>query len=180
MLIEASESVLLIVDVQDRLAPAVAGAEGVIAQCSRLVEAAHRLAIPVVVSEQYPKGLGGTVAPLAEKLQPASVISKTAFASSREGNIEQALAASGRRTIVVCGMEAHVCVLQTALDLLSKGFVSAVVADACGSRNPEHKALALERMRANGVEIVVAEMVLFEWLGCAGTPEFKALSPLIR
>lgn len=180
MLIEAKRSGLLVVDVQERLAPAIAGREEVIAACTVLIEAAGRLGVPVLASEQYPKGLGPTVEPLRSRLDPATILPKTAFAATGEAEIERAVRALDRDTIVICGMEAHICVLQSALGIRMMGLNALVVADATGSRNPWHRDLALERLRADGVEIATTEMVLFEWLARAGTPEFKALSPLIR
>jgi nicotinamidase-related amidase len=111
---------------------------------------------------------------------PGRIHAKRHFAASADPAIAAALQDLGRPQIVLCGMEAHVCVLQTALDLPRLGLRLIVVADAVASRRPESCTLALDRMRADGVEIVSAEMVLFEWLGVAGTPDFKALLPLIR
>ena len=180
MLIEAGRSGLLVVDVQERLAPAVAGGDEVIACCGVLIEAAGRLDVPVLASEQYPKGLGPTVAALRDRLEPAAVLAKTAFACTGEAEIERRVRELDREIIVVCGMEAHICVLQSVLGIRRMGLAAVVVADATGSRNPWHRDLAFDRLRANGVEIATTEMVLFEWLARAGTPEFKALSPLIR
>lgn len=180
MLIEAARSALLIVDVQERLAPAIADGDAVTACCKVLIEAAGRLKVPILASEQYPKGLGPTVGALAPWLDPATVLAKTAFACTREPAIERAIRKLDRDTIVICGMEAHVCVLQTAFGVQAMGLNAVVVADATGSRQPKHRDLALDRLRNHGVEIVTTEMVVFEWLARAGTPEFKAISPLIR
>lgn len=180
MLIDARRSVLLIVDVQARLAPAVAGAEEIIARSRVLLEAAARLGVPVVATEQYPQGLGHTDERLLPLLEGATVLPKTAFSATRDEAIRAHLDRLGRRQAVVAGMETHVCVLQTALGLREAGYEVAVVADAVGSRLPERKALGLERMRAGGVEIVDSEMVVFEWLGAAGTPVFRELSRLIK
>jgi nicotinamidase-related amidase len=179
MLIDARHSVLLIVDIQARLAPAVAGAEAVIARARILLEAAARLGVPVVASEQYPQGLGHTDARLALP-EGAAVFPKTAFSAAADPAIAAHLRGLGRRQVVLCGMETHVCVLQTALGLKGSGWEVAVAADAVGSRHPERKRLGLERLRANGVEVVDSEMVVFEWLGAAGTAEFRELSRLIR
>ena len=114
-------------------------------------------------------------------MPPATeVFAKTAFSASRDQAIPAHLETLDRRQIVLCGMETHVCVLQTALDLLARAFRPAVVADAVASRSPERKRLGLERMAAAGVAVVDSEMVVFEWLGAAGTPEFRELSRLIR
>ena len=180
MLIDARHSVLLIVDIQARLAPAVAGAEAVIARTRILLEAAARLGVPVVASEQYPQGLGHTDERLLPLPEGAVVLPKKAFSAVRDDAIHAQLERLDRRQVVIAGMETHVCVLQTALGLRQAGHEVAVVADAVGSRLPERKAQGLERMRAHGVDIVDSEMVVFEWLGEAGTPAFKELSRLIK
>ena len=180
MLVSAAQSMLLLVDVQERLAPAVADRDACLKRCRRLIEAARRLDVPVLASEQYPKGLGPTVAELRELLEPAEIHAKTHFSCAADPGLAAALRGLGRSQIVICGMEAHVCVLQSALGLKREGFEPAVVADAVASRDPANRTLALERLRANAVEIVSSEMILFEWLGEAGTPEFKAVIPLIK
>lgn len=180
MLLDRSRSLLFVVDVQERLAPAIAGAEAIIARTRILLEAAARLGVPVVASEQYPQGLGHSDARLQPLLEGADVLPKVAFSAAADPGIAARLKELGRDQVVLTGMETHVCVLQTALALKQQGREVAVVADAVGSRLPERRALGLERMRAHGIEIVDSEMVLFEWLGEAGTPAFKELSRLIR
>lgn len=181
MLLDRDRGHLLVVDIQERLTPAVAGGEAVIARARILLEAAARLGVPVTASEQYPKGLGPSDARLAPLLEGAAVLPKTAFSAARDPAIlERLRALPGRDQIVLAGMETHVCVLQTALDLRGRGFAVAVVEDAVGSRSPARKAAGLERMRAHGCEVVDSEMVLFEWLAEAGTPAFRELSRLIR
>jgi nicotinamidase-related amidase len=180
MLIDVAQSAVLVVDVQTRLAPAMHEREACIDRCRVLVQAARRLDVPVIASEQYPDGLGPTVEALAALLPPERVFAKRHFAGATDPALGAALRALDRAQIVLCGMEAHVCVLQTALGLKAEGLAPVVVADAVASRRPESKALALARLRAHGVEIVEAEMVLFEWLREAGTPAFKALLPLIK
>jgi nicotinamidase-related amidase len=138
------------------------------------------LDIPVVATEQYPKGLGRTVPGLAESLEPGEAVEKTSFNAVREGRVAEAVAASRRRQIVLTGAEAHVCVLQTALGLKAQGYWPVVVSDAVASRAPESVEAAIRRLTANGIEVVTTEMVLFEWLGEAGTSDFKALLDLIK
>lgn len=180
MLLDAARSALLLVDIQERLAPAMAESEQVIARTRILIEAARRLAVPILVSEQYPQGLGHTIEALQPLPNSAQVIAKTAFSAAREPQFMTALRAQDRQQLVVCGMETHVCVLQTAIDLAQQGFAVHVVADAVGSRQPARRELGLARMRHAGCTIVDSEMVVFEWLGAAGTDEFRALSRLIR
>lgn len=180
MLLDRDRSALLVVDVQERLAPAMAESEAVVGRVRLLLEAAGRLGVPAVVSEQYPKGLGGTLEELRPLLEKADVIAKTVFSCAREPRYLEALRSRDRSQVVICGMETHVCVLQTALDLKGHGFDVHVVADAVGSRRPASRELGLARMRHAGCVIVESEMVVFEWLRAAGTDEFRELSRLIR
>lgn len=179
-ILERGDCLVLVVDVQERLAPAIAEGASVIDRCRLLVEAARRLGVPVIASEQYPKGLGPTVEPLRESLGDAPRLEKLAFSCAREPAILEAVRSSGRRTLLVTGMEAHVCVLQSALGFRAEGFRVAFVADATGSRRPESRALALERARAAGCAVVDVEMALFEWLERAGTEAFRTIAPWIR
>ena len=180
MLMERGRALLLLVDVQERLVPAMSEPAPMLANCALLLKGAARLGVPILASEQYPKGLGPTVAELAELVPAEARLPKTEFACGADPGIAARLAAAGRDQVVLCGIEAHVCVQQTALGLKAAGCTPFVAADATASRRAGNKALALERMRANGIEVVSAEMVLFEWLGRAATPEFKDLSALIR
>jgi nicotinamidase-related amidase len=180
MLIQAQTSSLLIVDVQQGLAPVMAEPRRVYRGCSLLMRAALRLGIPLVVSEQYPKGLGATVGELAELAPEGSVMEKIAFSCAADAAILERFKGFGRPQIVLAGIESHVCVLQSALGFLAEGFQPVVVADACSSRTDLSYQTAMLRLAANGVEIVTVEMVVFEWLAKAGTPEFKELSALIK
>ena len=183
MLIDARKSFILLVDMQERLLPAMAGAQEVERRCTIILKAARQLAVPVAVSEQYPKGLGHTVAPLKAELGNAPVFEKSAFSCWRDEALKQHLIdhhEQGRPQVIVAGIEAHVCVLQTAIDLAQAGFAVFAVADAMSSRAASSVALAEARMRQQGVEVVNTEMVVFELLGKAGTAEFRDLSALIR
>lgn len=180
MLLEAERSALLVVDIQDRLAAAIPDAAAVIERARILLAAAVRLGVPIIVSEQYPKGLGGTDARLTPLPAQATVLPKLAFSCAADPGLLAAVKATGRDQLVVCGMETHVCVLQSALGFVATGRQVFVVSDAVGSRHEERRRLGLERMRAGGVDIVDSEMVVFEWLGAAGTDAFRELSRLIR
>ena len=180
MLLLSGRSILLVVDVQERLAPAISESERVIDRISVLLKAARELDVPVLATEQYSKGLGSTVAPLAALLPLDGVVEKIHFNAALEPGFVDRLRGLDRTQIVVTGTEAHVCVLQTTLGLKAAGFDCFLVADAVGSRDPDNRLFGMERMRANGVEIVTAEMVMFEWLCRAGTPAFKRVLPLIR
>ena len=183
MLVDTKKSTLLLVDVQERLLPAMTGGAEVEARCAILLKAARALDVPVAVSEQYPKGLGRTTRTLTAEIGNAPVFEKLAFSCWRDKAIKDHLIAqheAGRPLVILAGIESHVCVMQTAADLSAAGFGVFAVADAMASRAPSSHALALERMRGNGVAVVNTEMVVFELLGQAGTAEFKALSALVK
>jgi nicotinamidase-related amidase len=180
MLIERDKSCFLLVDVQDRLLAAIDGKDKVVANARILLTAAARLGVPILASEQYPKGLGPTAAELKPLVPEGCTLEKIEFSCAANEPYVDRLRRLHRRQAVIAGIEAHVCVLQTALGLKAAGYDCFVVADAVGSRAPASLAAALARLRDSGIPAVTTEMVLFEWLGCAGTAEFKELSALIR
>jgi len=180
MLMRSERSSLLIVDVQERLAPVMSDPRRVIHNCTLLLRAAARLGVPVVVSEQYPKGIGPTVFDLREWMPAEGALSKMHFSAAEEPTILNRLEATGRPQVVVAGIEAHICVLQSAIGLRDKGFEVFVVADACASRREDSERLAFDRLRDAGIAVVSLEMVLFEWLHVAGTAEFKELVVLVK
>ena len=178
MLLERAKSLLLLVDMQERLVPAMAGAGDVTANCSILLRAAQELAVPALASEQYPKGLGATIPALAD-LAPRR-LEKLEFSAYANPAIKDELSRAGRKQVVLCGIEAHVCVLQTGLELVEAGFQVFVAADAVASRRSESREVALHRLGRAGATLITAEMALFEWLRSASAPEFRAISKLIR
>jgi len=181
MILRAQESVLVVVDVQERLLPAIHDSARIVRNTGMLLKGAAALSVPVLVTEQYPRGLGPTVEAVRADLPAATpVIEKITFGCTGEPAFNAALAELKRRQIVLCGTEAHVCVMQTALGLRQQGHAVYLVADAVSSRTPDNRAMALERMRAAGVTIVTTEMVLFEWMERAGTPVFKVVSALVK
>jgi nicotinamidase-related amidase len=180
MLIDRARSCLLIIDLQARLAPEIEGAGAVIANAERLAIAARRLDVPRLATEQYRRGLGGTVEKLAALVPPGNVIEKTWFAAPSEPQFRQLLSKMGRDLMVIAGMESHVCVLQTAIALKATGYAVAVVADAVGSRHAADRIAALERLAAHGVELPTTEMVIFEWLQRGRSAEFRDLLPLLK
>ena len=184
MLLSREKSQVLIVDVQDKLLKAINGADRVIDRCVRLVSAARKLGIPITMSEQYPQGLGPTHDSVRDAFaNDGFVADKTEFSCMRNEMLRDrlhTLRREGRSQVVIGGIEAHVCVTQTAMDLESQGFEAFVVADAVGSRSKSSRKLALTRLQNSSVDIVDSEMVLFEWMERAGTPEFKALQALIK
>jgi nicotinamidase-related amidase len=177
MLLNVGNAVLLMVDLQQRLVPAIDDGDSMVTRTQRLAEAAMLLGVPVRATEQYPAGLGPTVAELAG--YPQAVLPKTTFSGVADPGFA-ALLPAGVSEIVIAGCETHVCVLQTAVELLGVGHHVALVADAVGSRDPADKAAGLERARQHGVEIVTSEMVLFEWLRDAKHPQFRAVQKLLK
>lgn len=177
MLLTAESAVVLLIDLQERLVPAIHDGDVVVARAARLAEAARLLNVPIRATEQYPAGLGSTVAQLAD--YPDAVLTKTAFSAKADPGFAAFLPA-GVSQIVVAGVEAHVCVLQTVLGLLPSGHRVLMVADAVGSRDPADRAAAIERARQHGAEIVTSEMVLFEWLRDAQHPKFREIQKLIK
>lgn len=189
MLIRRDASLLLVVDLQEKLAPAIFEGERVIRNSVRLLEGAGKLGVPAFISEQYVRGLGPSVEAIrmaaSAEMTPGSTVSakffeKMHFSCTAEPGVIDLLRAAKRPQIILTGTEAHVCVLQTAFGLQAAGFDVFLVADATASRTPENRATAIARMQADGVHIVTTEMVLFEWLHQAGTDDFRALLPLIK
>ncbi len=177
-LLERDRSALLVIDVQDRI-NAVMSDQNHLPRIEVLVEACHALRVPVLASEQYPQGLGPTVASLAAVLgefPPA----KLTFSCARDEGLRQAITDSGREQIIVTGIETHVCVLQTALDLIGGGFEVHVPHDAVNSRRPADKQWALHRLAAAGAVINSTESALFELLERCDTADFKTVAKLIK
>ena len=175
MLIRAESSTLLLIDLQERLYPAIHQNEQVLEHSLWLTRLAQRLGVPVICTEQYPRGLGPTLPALRALLPDSARVEKLHFSAVSEDGLFAAHGGS-RRQFVIAGTESHVCVLQTALELLEAGRQVFIVEEAVGSRRPSDKALALERMRRAGAAIVSREMVAFEWLQCAGTDAFRQVS----
>jgi len=177
----AANSVLVVVDIQTRLTAVMAEAGGVSQCVTVLLAAAQRLAVPVLVTEQYPQGLGATEPALLAALPAQTpVLAKTGFSCCAAPGFMEALQATGRKQVILVGLETHVCILQTALELLFMGYQVQIVTDAVCSRDAGHKRFALKRLRQQGATITNHESVLFEWLRDAAHPEFKTLSRLLR
>ena len=177
MLLSAERSVLLLTDLQQRLMPAIRDGDAVVARAARLAEAALLLDVPVLATEQYPAGLGPTVESLAG--YPRATLAKTAFSAAADPGFE-ALLPAGTREVVIAGVETHVCVLQTALELLGSRHRVILAADATGSRYLADHEAAVDRARQHGVEVVTSEMVLFEWLRDSRHPGFRQVQNLLK
>lgn len=175
-----SECQLLIIDMQEKVLAPIPVREQLVANCGKLIEAAKLFSVPVVITEQYPKGLGPTVSELRGRLSDITTSEKLRFSAVEALNWGMAAERSDDRfKVVIAGIEAHVCVLQTVLDLLICGYQVHVAADAIGSRGKLDWKLALKRMASSGAVITTTEAILFEWCETAGTAEFKQLSKLV-
>ena len=176
-LMSPADTALLVVDVQEKLMRLVPGAAQIIWNIRRLLDAAELFKLRVLATEQYPQGLGGTVPELVGRLGkiPAKVAFSCAACDATRSAIE-----AGVQKVLLVGIEAHVCVQQTAIDLLSAGYRVYVAIDAVGARYPLDYETALRRMESSGATLTTTEAVLFEWCGAAGTPEFKQISALVR
>jgi nicotinamidase-related amidase len=172
------DSALLVVDMQERLLPAISGREELLDRALLLVQAARTLQIPILVTEQYPKGLGRTAPELAAHLPDP--IEKLSFSCCGEPAFLHALHELGRRKVLLIGIECHVCVQQTAFDLLAHGYGAFLAVDAVGSRRETDKQWALHRLSQAGVALTTAESAVFEWTRLAGTPQFKEISKLVK
>lgn len=176
MLLRTETSAVLAVDFQERLMPAIHQADETVAHAAWLIQIAQRLGVPVLASEQYPRGLGRTVAAIRDWLPAEAFMEKTHFSCAAEQDCMRRIDGYSRVQWILAGVESHVCVLQTALELRAAGKEVYLVADAVSSRSPRDVEWALERMRAEGVRIVSREMVAFEWLHQAGTDLFREIS----
>jgi nicotinamidase-related amidase len=177
-LMSRGDTALLVIDVQEKLLPAIADARRIVWNVRRLIDAAKILGLPIAATEQYPKGLGPTTGELAERLEP--VPSKTAFSAGGCPEVIDGLRGRGLHKVLICGVEAHVCVAQTALDLMADGWRVYVAVDAVGSRFDVDCRTALGRMDSAGATLTTVEAAMFEWCEAAGTPEFKEISRLAR
>ncbi|GAB2175916.1 hydrolase [Dongia sp. agr-C8] len=178
MLLERAKSLLLLVDMQERLVPAVVDAADVTARCGVLLRGAYELGVPILASEQYPKGLGATLPGLTGFITRR--LEKMEFSAYANPTIRDELKRAGQPQLILAGVEAHVCVLQTGLDLIEAGYQVFVVADCVSSRRAESREVALHRVARAGATLITAEMALFEWLRSASAPEFRSISKMIR
>ena len=173
---ERRNTILLIIDVQQKLMPVIDDAENVLRNIERLVRGCHILGVPAMLTEQYVKGLGPTVEPVRKAFEETfgyQPIEKMCFSAAEH-------LPTGRRQVLVAGVETHVCVYQTVSGLLAAGFEVTMVADAVSSRTPRNREIALHRLVSDGAKLSSTEMALFELLGVSGTDEFRAISRLIK
>ncbi|WP_108855115.1 hydrolase [Albidovulum aquaemixtae] len=180
MLIRAHDSALIVIDMQERLVPAMQAPARTIRNTRLLLKAAARTGVPALLTEQYPQGLGQTVPEIRKAAGDNAILPKMHFSCMEDQGFAGAFRSLGRRQAILTGMEAHICVVQTAASLVEEGFDVFVVSDATASRTIESEQACLARLSAGGVSVVTTEMVIFEWLGRAGSDAFREMLPMIK
>jgi nicotinamidase-related amidase len=180
MRLNKENTIGLVIDMQEKLLPHIHNHEEILKSNLTVVQGLKALNVPIVVTQQYTKGLGNSISTLSEAIGNFSYIEKSTFSCYREPAFIKVMNRSGKRNVLIMGIESHICVLQTALDLLYNNFNPVIVTDAIGSRNEEDKKIALWRMRDVGCIMTTTESILFELCRKAGTPEFKEISNLVK
>ncbi len=178
--IDREKLALVIIDIQDKLFPNIQDKEELKKNVIKLIEFSKIIGIPIVLSEQYPRGLGETLEDIKQALGEYQPHEKTTFSCCGEDGIEDRLLELGATTIAITGIECHVCVFQTTRDLLARGYEVHIISDGVSSRIPENKKVGLDRMRTLGATISSTEMFMFEIMEKAGTQEFKDVAPLLK
>jgi len=173
------DSVLIVIDVQEKFKPAISRWDETVANISKLIRGCKTLGVPIIATEQYPKGLGRTVPEIIELLE-SQPIEKITFSCFGEQKFKQKLEALNRRQLIICGIEAHVCALNTALDARAGGYEVHYVVDAISSRKQSDKDIAVERVKQSGTYLAATEMVLFQLLKDAGNEKFKEISRIVK
>jgi nicotinamidase-related amidase len=179
-MLTCADTLLVIVDIQEKLVRAMHAREELLVRAQQLVQGARVLNVPILVTEQNPKGLGATVPEIAAYLSGVQPISKFSFGCCASEEFLRALRAGAARNILMAGIETHVCVYQTARELLAGGYHVEIVADACSSRTPENKQIGLDKMCAAGAAVTSVETALFELLKVAEGPLFKEILKIVK
>jgi len=180
MKIIQEETAAVVIDIQERLLPHIFQWEQTLQNCLKLIEGLQVLSVPIVVTQQYTKGLGPTDPSIVNRISGFSHIEKITFSCCGEPAFMDKLSSLGKKNIILCGIETHVCVLQTCIDLLEEGYIPVVVEDCVSSRKPDDKAVAIARMRQEGARISTMESILFELTQVSGTETFKNISKLVK
>ena len=179
-LLQPEKTALLIIDIQERILPVINKHQLVVENTIKLIKGFKVLSLPIYYTEQYPKGLGPTVSSIKEELGDLKPFDKMSFSCSGAGNLFQEFKSKNLSQIVVCGIESHVCVQQTVLDLIENNLQVNLAADAVSSRKEIDYKTALDRMRNYGSEVTTTESILFELLNVCGTPQFKEISKIVK
>jgi len=179
-LLKPQTTALLIIDIQERILPVINNYQRVVDNTLKLIKGFKVLSLPIYFTEQYPKGLGPTIQSIKEELADLKPFNKMSFSCSGAENLFDELNTKNLKQIVVCGIEAHVCVQQTVLDLIENGFQVNLASDAVSSRKEIDYSVALQRMQHHGAELTTTEAILFELLNVCGTPQFKEISKIVK
>ncbi len=180
MRILRENSIGLVIDIQERLVPAMEENEVLVENCKKLIQGLQILGVPMLVTQQYTKGLGETIEDVKALFTDFQYIEKKDFSCYDEPVFAEKLAVSGAKNVIICGIESHVCVLQTAIDLKAAGYTPVVVSDCVSSRSFDNLDLAAERFRHEGIMMTSFESILFELTRSAGAPGFKDISKLVK
>ena len=176
-MLDTNNSILVIIDIQEKLVKAASNGEKTIINTSKISQAAQILSIPVIITEQYPKGLGATVESITGS--DAFIIEKSSFSAFKEPEFEQKIKSLNRKQVILCGIETHICVLQTAIDLYKNGYKVYVLKDCVSSRSEEEQNSGLELLKQYGIKVITVEIALFQWLKSSKHPQFKDIQKLI-
>jgi nicotinamidase-related amidase len=176
----ASNTVALVIDIQEKLFPHIDNHNNLQSNCEILLSGLNVLNIPILVTEQYPKGLGPTVKSISGLIKDFNPIEKLTFSCCGENKFLETLKEHGKRNVLICGIEAHVCVLQTVMDMIERGYHPVIIEDCVSSRKPSDRETAIKRMAREGVIITTYESILFELCEVAGTDQFKQISNLVK
>ena len=180
MRIITKETGAVVIDMQEKLMSAMHETKACEEKAAMLLKGLQVLSVPTVIVQQYTKGLGTTVPSIAEAIGDFTPVEKTSFSCLGEDTFVEAIEASDKGTVILAGIEAHICVEQTAIDLLRDGYEVAIVADCIQSRDPKNKEITLQRLAQAGAIVTSYESVLYELLGGAKAPEFKAISAIVK
>ena len=179
-MLNIDNALLLIIDVQEKLLPVIFEKEKLISNIQKLIKGCTLMGVPVIITEQNPSGLGTTVKELQDSVPSVRPVTKFGFSCCSEPGFNEELSAAARRQILICGIESHICVYQTSMDLLSSGNEVHIVTDCVSSRTPENKELSMRRLVSEVVKLTGMEMALFELLRSSKSHHFKTISALIK
>jgi nicotinamidase-related amidase len=176
----AENTALLVIDVQEKLFPVMFEKEALLSNLQKIIRGAGILDIPIIITEQNPAGMGGTLRELLDLTQNAGRVTKFNFSCCDEAGFKEKLNVLGRRQILICGIESHICVYQTSIDLQSNGYEVHLLGDCVSSRTAQNKELAVRRMVSEKIKLTGVEMALFELLRSSNSSQFKAISSLVK
>lgn len=179
-LISRENAVLVVIDVQEKLFPLISDGEKILENMRKLIQFARIISMPIVLTEQYPKGLGPTIPEIRDLIPNIQPVEKVEFSCFGSEEFREIIKRLNAKSLIIVGIETHICVMQTAIEGVKEGFKVCVVSDATSSRNPEDKSAALERLRDNDIIVASTEMLIYELLKRAGTQEFREALKLIK